>query len=157
MAQVFEDKTVQKSDSERTLLTIQGESAVINGDFVISRSIEIDCEVRGKLDIQGQIIVQKNGFVKADVKTKNAEIIGRFEGSLEASGNVEIKETGFVYGNIKTDSLIISKGGIFSGKVERMSDVRPPEDKAEAPAGKASKPINPLADPEPIGNSKLGL
>ena len=38
------------------------------------------------------------------------------------AGNVEIKETGIAVGNIKTDSLIINKGGIFSGNVTRMSE-----------------------------------
>ena len=41
---------------------------------------------------------------------------------MEATGSVEIKETGIAVGNIKTDSLIINKGGIFSGNVTRMSE-----------------------------------
>lgn len=54
---------------------------------------------------------------------------------MEASGAVEIKETGIANGNMKTDSLIINKGGIFSGNVTRMSEE---EDKAKK-KGKASK------------------
>ena len=49
-------------------------------------------------------------------------MIGRYEGNMEASGNVEIRETGIVSGTIKTDSLIINKGGIFSGNVSRIID-----------------------------------
>jgi cytoskeletal protein CcmA (bactofilin family) len=130
-------KNVKPEVKGRTLLTIQGETAKIDGKFVVSKSIEIDCEVKGKLDIEGQIIIQKNGFVNADVKTTDAEIIGRFDGSMEARGNVEIKESGVVYGNLKTDSLIISKGGIFCGNVTRITDA--------ANAGK-KPPIDPLSD-----------
>ncbi len=141
-------KNVKPEVKGRTLLTIQGETAKIDGKFVVSKSIEIDCEVKGKLDIEGQIIIQKNGFVNADVKTTDAEIIGRFDGSMEARGNVEIKETGVVYGNIKTDSLIISKGGIFCGNVARMTDT--------ANAGK--KPaIDPLSDLDSGKDDKLTL
>jgi len=68
------------------------------------------------------MIIQRDGYVNADVKTIDAEVIGRYEGTMEASGNVEIKETGIVNGNIKTDSLIINKGGIFSGNVIRISE-----------------------------------
>ena len=132
----------------RTLLTIQGETAKIDGKFVISKSIEIDCEVKGKLDVEGQIVIQKNGFVNADVKTTDAEISGRFDGSLEARGNVEIKETGVVYGNVKTDSLIINKGGIFSGNVTRMTDT--------ATAGK-KPPLDPLGDHDSGKIEKLSL
>jgi len=106
----------------RVLLTITGDSAVVEGKFIISESIEIDCEVKGQLDVEGQMIIQKDGYVNADVKTIDAEVIGRYEGTMEASGNVEIKETGIVNGNIKTDSLIINKGGIFSGNVIRISE-----------------------------------
>lgn len=109
-------------EGSRTLLTITGDSAVVEGKFIISKSIEIDCEVKGQLDVDGQVIIQRNGFVNADIKTIDAEVIGRYEGNMEASGNVDIKETGIVSGTIKTDSLIINKGGIFSGNVSRISD-----------------------------------
>jgi cytoskeletal protein CcmA (bactofilin family) len=112
----------QNEEVSRTLLTITGDSAVVEGKFKISKSIEIDCEVKGQLDVEGQVIIQRNGFVSADVKIIDAEVIGRYEGNMEASGNVEIKETGIVNGNIKTNSLIINKGGIFSGNVSRISD-----------------------------------
>ena len=115
-----EDKYSGSGES-RTLLTITGDSAKLEGKFDISQSIEIDCDVTGELQVNGQMVIQKDGFVNADVKTIDAEIIGRYEGNMEASGNVEIKETGIINGNIKTDSLIINKGGIFSGNVTRIS------------------------------------
>jgi len=109
------------SENARTLMTIAGSSAKIEGNFTISESIEVDCEVKGSMTIDGQITIQKDGFVAADVKTEDAEIIGKYEGSMEATGKVVIKETGIVNGSIKTDSLIISEGGIFSGDVKRIS------------------------------------
>ena len=112
----------QNEEGSRTLLTITGDSAVVEGKFIISKSIEIDCEVRGQLDVEGQVIIQRDGYVNADIKTIDAEVIGRYEGNMEASGNVEIRETGIVSGTIKTDSLIINKGGIFSGNVSRIID-----------------------------------
>jgi cytoskeletal protein CcmA (bactofilin family) len=122
VANTFSNENYPNSDKKRTLLTITGDSAVLDGKFKISQAIEIDCELKGKLTVDGKLTIQGNGFVNADVKTIEAEIIGKYEGNMEASGNVEIKETGIVVGNIKTDSLIINKGGIFSGNVTRMSE-----------------------------------
>jgi cytoskeletal protein CcmA (bactofilin family) len=122
MANTYLNENYPSSDKKRTLLTITGDSAVLDGKFKISESIEIDCELKGKLTVDGKLTIQGNGFVNADVKTIEAEIIGKYEGNMEASGNVEIKETGIAVGNIKTDSLIINKGGIFSGNVTRMSE-----------------------------------
>ena len=122
MANIYSNDNYPNSDKKRILLTITGDSAILDGKFKISQSIDIDCELKGKLTVEGKLTIQGNGFVSADVKTIEAEIIGKYEGNMEATGNVEIKETGIVVGNIKTDSLIINKGGIFSGNVTRMSE-----------------------------------
>jgi cytoskeletal protein CcmA (bactofilin family) len=131
----FEDENTKLPEESRVLLTIVGDSAVLDGKFKISQSIDIDCEVKGKLNVDGKLTIQKNGLVSADVKTIDAEIIGMYEGNMEASGAVEIKETGIANGNMKTDSLIINKGGIFSGNVTRMSE----EEEKSKKKGKASK------------------
>jgi len=122
VANIYANENYPSSDKKRTLLTITGDSAVLDGKFKISESIEIDCELKGKLTVDGKLTILGNGLVSADVKTIEAEIIGKYEGNMEASGNVEIKETGIAVGNIKTDSLIINKGGAFSGNVTRMSE-----------------------------------
>ena len=105
----------------RTLLTIAGEEAKLDGKFTVSHSIEIDCEVIGELEVAGLVTIQKGGNVSADVKTADAVVIGNYKGNMEASGSVEIKEEGIVSGDIKTDSLIIAKGGSFSGNVSRLN------------------------------------
>lgn len=122
--QDFSNDEFLKNSSGKTLLVVQGDSAKIDGTFKISQSIEVDCEVTGEMDIDGQLIISENGFVSADVKTTDAIIVGKYEGNMEASGTVEIKETGQVNGNIKTDSLIINKGGKFDGNVSRISSPR---------------------------------
>jgi len=110
-----------KEEESRTLLTIVGNKAKIEGKLDVSQSIEIGCEVVGEVIVDGQMVIQKEGVVSADVTTIDAKIIGKFEGNMKGSGKVEITETGVVDGNIKTDSLIINEGGIFSGKVTRIT------------------------------------
>lgn len=118
------DNSVPDHDTEpqKALLTIKGDSARIEGKLVISKSIEVDCEIHGELIVDGQLIIQQSGYVNADVKTIDATINGAYEGNMEATGNVQITQSGKVNGNIKTDSLIIEKGGIFSGNVSRIKN-----------------------------------
>ncbi|MDD5660164.1 MAG: polymer-forming cytoskeletal protein, partial [Actinomycetota bacterium] len=78
------------SDQQKTLLTIKGDSAKIEGKLIISKSIEIDCEVCGELVVDGQVVIQQSGYVNADVKTIDATINGVYEGNMEATGNVQI-------------------------------------------------------------------
>ncbi|MCE5329064.1 polymer-forming cytoskeletal protein [bacterium] len=127
------------SDQQKTLLTIKGDSAKIEGKLIISKSIEIDCEIHGELVVDGQLVIQQSGYVNADVKTIDATINGVYEGNMEATGNVQITQSGKVNGNIKTDSLIIEKGGVFSGNVARMSETAD-EKKNEYESGLEKEP-----------------
>jgi len=122
MAFSNDEKNFPADSESRTLLTIVGDYAVLDGKFKISKSIEIDCELKGKLTVDGKITILKNGVVSADVKTKEAEIIGKFIGDMEASDNVVITETGVAMGNTKTDSLVINKGGVFNGNITRITE-----------------------------------
>lgn len=116
------DQEISGKEESRTLLTIVGNKAKIEGKLDVSQSIEIGCEVVGEVIVNGQMVIQKEGVVSADVTTIDATIIGKFEGNMKGTGKVEITETGVVDGNIKTDSLVINEGGIFSGKVTRITE-----------------------------------
>ena len=152
MANSYPNDNYPNSDKKRTLLTIIGDKAVLDGKFKISQSIEIDCELKGKLTVDGKLTIQENGFVSADVKTIEAEIIGKYEGNMEASGNVEIKETGIATGNIKTDSLIINKGGVFSGNIARMSG----EPAVSKKKGKTVTTVNTAEEEESVEKEEYG-
>ena len=116
------DQEISGKEESRTLLTIVGNKAKIEGKLNVSQSIEIGCEVVGEVIVNGQMVIQKEGVVSADVTTIDATIIGKFEGNMKGTGKIEITETGVVGGNIKTDSLVINEGGIFSGKVTRITE-----------------------------------
>jgi len=100
-----------------TLLTVVGATAKLEGKFEVADSIHIECEIGGELTVGGQLVIGEKGVVNANVQTVDAIIRGAYEGTMVATGTVEITATGRVNGNIETDSLVISKGGSFSGNV----------------------------------------
>src|SRR5262245_29583009 len=103
-----------------TLLTVVGDTAKLAGKFQIADSIQIDCEVGGELRVGGKLVIGEKGVVNANVETVNAVILGCYDGTMIATGNVEIAATGRVSGHITTDSLVISKGGCFTGNVAKV-------------------------------------
>jgi cytoskeletal protein CcmA (bactofilin family) len=105
-----------------SLLTVVGEHAKMEGKFDIADSIQVECEVGGELKVGGKLVIGEKGVVNANVETVDAIIMGHYDGNMTATGNVEITTTGRVSGNIKTDSLVISKGGCFSGNVSKIND-----------------------------------
>ena len=120
---MFKDNK-QNGAPEGPLLTVFGSSARLEGKFTIADSIEIECEVAGEINVEGKLVVGKNGIVQANVHTVDALIKGQYEGDMVATGDVEITDTGRVSGNIETDSLVISKGGFFNGNVSKMKKGR---------------------------------
>ena len=104
------------------LLTVVGDSAKMEGKFEIADSIQIECEVGGELRVGGKLVIGEKGVVNANVETVDAIIMGHYDGNMMATGNVEIAASGRVSGNIKTDSLVISKGGCFSGNVSKIHE-----------------------------------
>lgn len=104
-----------------SLLTVVGDTAKMEGKFEIADSIQIECAVGGELRVGGKLVIGERGVVNANVDTVDAIIMGHYDGNMIATGNVEIAATGRVSGNIKTDSLVISKGGSFSGNVSKIN------------------------------------
>jgi cytoskeletal protein CcmA (bactofilin family) len=105
-----------------TILTVAGNTAKMEGKFQIADSIHIECEVGGELLVGGKLVIGETGVVNANVETVDAIILGHYHGNMTATGNVEIAATGRVSGNIKTDSLVISKGGCFTGNVAKINE-----------------------------------
>jgi cytoskeletal protein CcmA (bactofilin family) len=114
-------KGAAANDVNFTLLTINGPSAKLEGKFEIAQSVQIECEVGGELSVGGELLIGERGVVKANVQTVDAIVQGTYEGNMVASGTVEITPTGRVTGNIETDSLVIAKGGFFSGNVSKKN------------------------------------
>ena len=105
------------------LLTVLGESARLEGKFTIQKSIQIECEVAGEINVEGRLVIGGKGIVRADVNTVNALIQGIYEGNMVATGIVEITSTGRVSADIETDSLVVCKGGFFNGNVLKLRHV----------------------------------
>ena len=140
---MFADKKQNGRGRATQLLTVIGESAHLEGKFIIGESIQIECEVVGEINVEGRLVIGEKGVVRADVETVDALIQGHYEGRMVATGNVEITSTGRVSGNIETDSLVISKGALFNGTVAKMS--QSPEIAAEHRRGFAVVEPTPTA------------
>jgi cytoskeletal protein CcmA (bactofilin family) len=110
-------------ESDRVqLLSIVGPSARLEGTFEVAESIQIECEVGGRLTVGGKLVIGQRGVVHADIHAAEVVVMGEYDGSLVATGGVEIAATGRVTGSIRTDSLVIAKGGFFNGSVTRLDD-----------------------------------
>jgi len=99
-------------------ITIIAEGVKVEGKINCPGSARIDGAVNGEITIEKDIIIGKEGKVEANIRTKDAVIVGTYKGNMIASGEVEITTTGKFIGNLtqKDALLTIAKGGLFKGE-----------------------------------------
>lgn len=99
-----------------TDLTILGEKITI----ISQNKLQIDGDVRG--DVNGkQVIIGEDGSVVGTVCAEQIEVRGGVRGAIKAQ-NVMLHPTSVVEGDIFHQTLSISEGAQFDGRVRRAKD-----------------------------------
>lgn len=98
------------------LNTIIGPGSRIKGDISVQGGLRVDGAVEGKVISTGQLIVGKEGVIKAPtIEASSANIGGTIEGDITAHDRARLEPTARVTGNLVTSVLIIEEGAIFRG------------------------------------------
>ena len=110
--------TKTNKDKNNNTYNIISQGTNIEGKIYSPRSIQIEGAVAGEIISKKELVIGKEGKVRANIKTKNTIIEGSFTGNIISSGEVKITSTGKLVGNIiQRDNLItINDGGLFNGK-----------------------------------------
>ncbi len=90
----------------------------IEGKIYSPLPIKIEGTVIGEIISSREVVIGREGRVRANVKTRNIVIEGNFKGNIISSGEAKITSTGILFGNIiqMDTSLNIENGGLFKGK-----------------------------------------
>ena len=114
-------------------LTVKGD---LSSTSVVCRSALLEGKLRGNLQCETSATINLVGKIpgrlvanyvcverKADVqcyrrvRVANIDIKGRMSGEIIATGAVNVHKTGVLEGNVTAKSIMIDKGGIFSGQL----------------------------------------
>jgi Integral membrane protein CcmA involved in cell shape determination len=99
-----------------TDLTILGDKITI----ISQNRVQIDGDVRG--DVNGkQVIIGDDGSVVGTVCAESIEVRGGIRGAIKAQ-SVTLHPTAVVEGDITHQTLAISEGAQFDGRVRRAKD-----------------------------------
>jgi len=101
--------------NSKGLHTVIGSGTVIEGTVKVSHDIRVDGVIKGKVVINGDLIVGNTGVIEADIEVKSTKLGGKIIGNLNAKELIELEENASVMGDIKTKDLIINEGAIFHG------------------------------------------
>lgn len=119
----------KKTKLDKSIETVIGESAKIEGNFVCDNGAEIKGTIDGGVEVNGKLIIGVTAKIKADVQAEEIIVEGEIDGNISSDGNVTISETGKVVGDISlAGNFIIEPGAVFIGaskmqKVEKEGDL----------------------------------
>ncbi len=95
-----------------------GPTTAFGGELRSSEDLMIEGEFDGRIDLgDHNLVIDKNGRIKADIRAKHVTISGSVEGNIEALGRVFIAKEGAVKGDISASKVSISEGAQFRGSI----------------------------------------
>lgn len=120
-----------KKDSKENKITdevetIIGPSVKVEGNFFSQGNIIIGGIIKGKIFTAGNLRVNENAKIEADIEAANAVIAGEVIGNIKILKNLQIMSSAKIIGDIITDSLSIEEGAKLNGKCA-MNNVKPSE------------------------------
>ena len=97
-----------------------------------------DSNINGSITIEGELIVERQGYVEGEIKTTTAVIAGSVKGNIDCSDKLILESTSQYEGNIKTKRLIIQEGAIFQGNCQMNAKPAAAEKQTAAPKKEAN-------------------
>ncbi len=99
-----------------------GQGIAFKGSIQGEGCVRIDGEFEGVLSNNGDVIIDRNGRVNAELNAQNITIAGNYEGNLEAEKILEVKKTGIAHGTFITRKLIVEEGARLTGSIDMKDD-----------------------------------
>ena len=90
--------------------------------------------VNGSINIEGELIIERSGYIEGEIKATNAVVAGSVKGNIDVSEKLILESSSKFVGNIKTKQLIIQEGAMFQGNCQMGMPAQ-----AAAPAKKEEK------------------
>ena len=130
-------------NSTANLPTVIGEGAIIHGDVKVSGSVQIDGQVHGTLDVDGEVSVGPKGEIHGELIGTNIAIGGLVEGMVTARKHLQMVSSGRVKGDAYYDTLQVDRGAVIDGRTMHnqnqlqttngFSDAHPAEEPTPVP------------------------
>ena len=99
-------------------ITQIGSTVNIKGDISGKSDVRVAGTVNGSINIEGELIVERTGFIEAEIKATNTVVAGSVKGNIECTEKLILESSSKFVGNIKTKHLIIQEGAIFQGNCQ---------------------------------------
>lgn len=105
--------------------TLINEGCKITGMISGGGEYQVSGEVDGDCDIDGSVILARNGFWAGTIKANDVVISGHVEGDIIASGKVEIAESAKITGTVTGEAIAVAEGAVVEGVMKTTVQPEP--------------------------------
>lgn len=99
-------------------ITQIGHSVTVKGDINGKSDVHVGGNVNGSITIEGELVVERMGYVEGEIKSTSAVIAGSVKGNIDCVEKLILESSSKFIGNIKTKQLIIQEGAVFQGNCQ---------------------------------------
>lgn len=114
-------------------LTHVARGSRIKGLISGSTEVFIEGEVEGEIQLDGRLVVGRQGKVLGNVKARAIEVAGHVAGNLHGLDRVELGASASLEGDVLAPRVLIAEGAFFQGRIEMKGDASRPSKKVEVP------------------------
>jgi len=110
---------VMSKNSTRSEAATIGPSITVRGDVSGEEDLIVQGLVEGTVTLkQNNVIVGKDGRIKANVHARIIEIEGTVEGDLHGDEQVVVRRSGNIHGNVIAPRVTLEDGCRFKGSID---------------------------------------
>ncbi|MDA2920625.1 polymer-forming cytoskeletal protein [Desulfobacterota bacterium AH_259_B03_O07] len=95
--------------------TLISEECEFEGEIKTTSSTRIDGKFKGRVNLEGSLIVGEQGEVTGELKADEIIVYGKVAGMIECK-KLEIKKSGSLEGDIQVERLVVEGGGRYNGR-----------------------------------------
>lgn len=106
------------TDAFETMDTVIGSQVRFQGEIAGSTNLEIRGQLEGNAEIDGLVVLRKEGRCRGQIKATSALLEGTLEGTVEVAEKIELGSTARVMADLSARSVAIAEGSYFQGKVQ---------------------------------------
>lgn len=109
---------MEPKERQQRVTSVLGPDMSWNGELSGEGGVRIEGAFEGKIDIDGLLVVDRNGRVTSDgIQARSVIVSGAVRSDVKAE-RVEIRSSGRIWGNVVTKSLSTEEGAYLKGKIE---------------------------------------
>jgi cytoskeletal protein CcmA (bactofilin family) len=140
----------KSSNQRETETTVISNGTLIEGKLHARGTIQIDGQVTGSVEVEGQISVGPDGRIEGELIGDNVAIGGKVKGKVTARGHLHVIKSGMIEGDVYYGSFEIDRGALVDGRTYHASELKEKADNTddikgtldnESISAKAPKPL----------------